>query len=153
VGRAAAFRRRPSRTFLGIAEQRIDTEGTEHGGELAPERLAEMLAGDGVQLIDVRRAHEWEAGRIPGAGHVEINDLPAAAARLDRERPVVLYCRSGSRSQLAADALGDGGFDAHALAGGISAWAGEGRPLEPEDGYVSESGEAAAVLEARRQNT
>ena len=45
------------------------------------------------------------------------------------------------------------GFDAHALAGGISAWAEEGRPLDPEDGYVAESGEAAAVLEARRRNT
>ena len=152
MGRAAPCRCRPSRTFLGIAEQRIDTEGTEHGGELEPERLAEMLADGKVQLIDVRRAHEWEAGRIPGAGHVEINELPAAAARLDRELPVVLYCRSGSRSQLAAEALGDGGFDAHALAGGISAWAGEGRPLDPEGGYVSESGVAAAVIEARSKN-
>jgi rhodanese-related sulfurtransferase len=138
---------------LSIAEERIDTEGTEHGGELPPQRLAEMLDHGEIQLIDVRRAHEWEAGRIPGASHVEVNELPAAAAELDRERPVVLYCRAGSRSQLAADALGDGGFDAHALAGGITAWAQEGRPLEPEGGYVSESGEAAAVIEARRRNT
>ncbi|MEK6252022.1 MAG: rhodanese-like domain-containing protein [Actinomycetota bacterium] len=133
--------------------ERIDTEGTEHGGELPPERLAEMLEADDVELIDVRRPHEWEAGRIPGARRVEVNDLPALADELDRERPVVLYCRSGSRSELAADALRAGGFDAHALAGGISAWAEEGRPLDPEGGYVSESGEAAAVLEARRRNT
>ena len=66
---------------------------------------------------------------------------------------MVLYCRSGSRSELAAEGLSSGRFDAHALAGGISAWAAEGRPLEPEDGYVSESGEAAAVIEARRRNT
>jgi rhodanese-related sulfurtransferase len=136
-----------------MAGERIDTEGTEHGGELAPERLAEMLEADDVELIDVRRPHEWEAGRIPGARRVEVNDLPALADELDRERPVVLYCRSGSRSELAADALRAGGFDAHALAGGISAWAEEGRPLDPEGGYVAESGEAAAVLEARRRNT
>jgi rhodanese-related sulfurtransferase len=136
-----------------MAGERIDTEGTEHGGELAPERLAEMLEADDVELIDVRRPHEWEAGRIRGARRVEVNDLPALADELDRERPVVLYCRSGSRSELAADALRAGGFDAHALAGGISAWAEEGRPLEPEGGYVAESGEAAAVLEARRRNT
>jgi rhodanese-related sulfurtransferase len=136
-----------------VAEERIDTEGTEHGGELEPERLAEMLESDGVDLIDVRRPHEWEAGRIPGARRVEVNELPAAAEDLDRERPVVLYCRSGSRSELVADALRAGGIDAHALAGGISAWAGEGRPLEPEGGYVSESGQAAAVIEARRRNT
>ena len=136
-----------------MAGERIDTEGTEHGGELPPERLAEMLEAGDVELIDVRRAHEWEAGRIPGARRVEVNDLPAEAAKLDHDRPVVLYCRSGSRSQLAAEGLGAGGFDAHALAGGISAWAGEDRPLEPEGGYVAESGEAAAVLEARRRNT
>jgi rhodanese-related sulfurtransferase len=136
-----------------MATERIDTEGTEHGGELEPERLAEMLEAGEVELIDVRRPHEWEAGRIPGARRVEVNDLPALADELDRERPVVFYCRSGSRSELAGDALRAGGFDAHALAGGISAWVGEGRPLDPEDGYVAESGEAAALLEAKRRNT
>ena len=136
-----------------MAGERIDTEGTEHGGELEPERLAEMLEAGEVELIDVRRPHEWEAGRIPGARWVEVNGLPALAEELDRERPVVLYCRSGSRSELAADALRAGGFDAHALAGGISAWSEEGRSLDPEDGYVAESGEAAALLEARRRNT
>jgi hydroxyacylglutathione hydrolase len=131
--------------------ERNDTEGTAHGGELPPERLAEMLENRDVDLIDVRREHEWDAGHIPGARRVEVNDLPSEAQRLDRDKPVVLYCRSGSRSELAADGLLAGGFDAHALAGGISAWAQEGRPLEPEGGYVAESGEAAAVLEARRR--
>jgi rhodanese-related sulfurtransferase len=136
-----------------VAGERIDTEGTEHGGELAPERLAEMLEAGVVDLIDVRRAHEWEAGHIPGARRVEVNDLPGEAATLDRGRPVVLYCRSGSRSELVADGLSSDGFDAHALAGGITAWAEEGRPLDPGEGYVAESGEAAAVLEARLRNT
>jgi rhodanese-related sulfurtransferase len=136
-----------------VAGERIDTEGTEHGGELPPQRLAEMLESGEVELIDVRRPHEWEAGRIPGARRIEVNDLPSEAEKLDKGRPVVLYCRSGSRSELAADGLSAGGFDAHALAGGISAWAGEGRPLEPDDGYVAESGEAAAVIESRRRNT
>jgi rhodanese-related sulfurtransferase len=135
-----------------VAGERIDTEGTEHGGELAPERLAEMLEAGDVDLIDVRRPHEWEAGRIPGARRVEVNELPDEAEKLDRNRPVVLYCRAGSRSELAADGLSAGGFDAHALAGGITAWAGEGRPLEPEGGYAAESGEAAAAIEARRKN-
>src|SRR5436309_6018699 len=136
-----------------MATERIDTEGTEHGGELPPQRLAELLEAGEVELIDVRRPHEWEAGRIPGARRVEVNDLPAEAGKLDRGRPIVLYCRSGSRSELAADGLRAGGFDVQALAGGIAAWAEQGRPLEPEGGYVSESGEAAAVLEARRRNT
>jgi rhodanese-related sulfurtransferase len=136
-----------------MAGERIDTEGTAHGGELPAEQLAEMLEKGDVDLIDVRREHEWDAGHIPGARRVEVNDLPAEAEKLDRERPVVLYCRSGSRSELAADALREGGFDVQALEGGISAWAKEGRPLEPDGGYVAESGEAAAVLEARRRDS
>lgn len=136
-----------------MAEERIDTEGAEHGGELPPEQLAEMLEAGDAELIDVRREHEWAAGHILGARHVEVNDLPAEAERLDRDRPVVLYCRSGSRSELAADGLRAGGFETHALAGGISAWAEQGHAIEPEGGYVSESGEAAAVIEARLRNT
>ena len=101
----------------------------------------------------MRRPHEWEAGRIPGARRVEVNDLPAESEKLDKERPVVLYCRAGSRSELAADGLSDGGFDAHALAGGITAWARGGPPAGARGGYVAESGEAAAALEARRRNT
>ena len=135
-----------------MAGERIDTEGTEHGGELPPQRLAEMLESGDVDLIDVRREHEWEAGRIPGARRVEVNDLPEEAKSLDRNKPVVLYCRSGSRSELAADGLRAGGFETHALEGGITAWAEQDRPLEPENGYVSESGEAASVLEARRRD-
>jgi rhodanese-related sulfurtransferase len=114
---------------------------------------AQQLIDDGAQLIDVRVDHEWEVGRIAGASHLPLDELAQRAGEIDRDRPVVLYCRSGSRSELAAEGLSAGGFDAHALAGGISAWAEQGRPLEPEGGYVAESGLAAAILEARHKNT
>ena len=82
---------------LSMAGERIDTEGTEHGGELPPERLAEMLEADEVELIDVRRPHEWEAGRIPGARRVEVNDLPAEAAKLD---PSGRWCSTAARDRV-----------------------------------------------------
>ena len=103
--------------------------------ELSPEQLEDLLAG-GAELIDVRRPYEWDGGRIAGARHIEMNELSAAAGSLPRERSIVFYCRGGNRSQMAAEAFRQGGWDAYHLAGGIAAWAEAGRPLEPEDGEV-----------------
>ena len=106
--------------------------------EIAPERLAELIEAGDVQLIDVRDDDEHAAGRIPGSRHIPISALSAEAATIDRERPVVLYCRGGNRSPMAAQALRASGYEASNLAGGLLAWAEQGRPLEPEGGKVAE---------------
>jgi rhodanese-related sulfurtransferase len=103
--------------------------------ELTPERAAELVAS-GAELIDVRRPYEWEGGRLAGAQNVEMNELPAAAEEIPRDRPVVFYCRGGNRSRMAAEAFREAGYDAHTIGGGITAWVADGRPLEPEDGEV-----------------
>jgi rhodanese-related sulfurtransferase len=112
---------------------------------------ARALLDQGAQLVDVRAAHEWEAGRIAGAEHLPLEQLPERVGELDRERPVIVYCRGGSRSSMAAEALSGSGFEAAKLSEGIVGWEEEGLELEPEGGYVAESGEAAAVLEARKK--
>jgi rhodanese-related sulfurtransferase len=91
-----------------------------------------------VQLIDVREDHEWDAGRIAGARHVQLAEVAAQAATIDRDTPVVFYCRVGGRSTMAADAFRRAGYDAYSMAGGLEAWAGQGLPLEPEDGTVAD---------------
>jgi rhodanese-related sulfurtransferase len=105
--------------------------------ELEPERVAEVLA-EGWQVIDVREPHEWEAGRIADTRHIPVGRLTAEAATVDRERPVVFYCRVGSRSTLAADAFRASGYDAYNLVGGIAEWVRRGLPIEPADGHVAE---------------
>ena len=110
---------------------------------------ARRLIGEGAQLVDVRADHEWEAGHIEGAVHIPLPDLERRAAEIDRDRPVILYCRGGSRCEMAAEALAAAGFDAAKLGGGIVGWEEAGLPLEPEGGEVAESGEAAAILHAR----
>jgi len=117
---------------------------------LTPQEASER-ADAGAQLVDVRSEHEWEAGHIGGATHIVFDELSERAQEIDRDRPVILYCRGGNRSSAGAAALRSAGYDAVNVAGGISAWAEEGLPLEPENGYVAESGEAAAILEARRR--
>lgn len=113
---------------------------------------ARKLVEDGAQLVDVRAEHEWEAGRIAGATHLPLAELAERTGELDRGRPVVLYCRGGNRSTMAAEALAAAGFDAAKLDEGIVGWDEAGLPLEPEGGYVAESGEAAAILEARKRS-
>jgi rhodanese-related sulfurtransferase len=112
---------------------------------------AQKLIDEGGQLVDVRAQHEWDAGHIAGATHLPLAELSERAGEIDRERPVVLYCRGGNRSTMAAAALAEAGYDAAKLSEGIVGWAEAGLPLAPEDGYVSESGAAAAVLEARKK--
>jgi rhodanese-related sulfurtransferase len=112
---------------------------------------AQKLIGDGAQLVDVRADHEWGAGRIAGAKHLPLSELAQRTAELDPERPVVLYCRGGTRSTMATDALAEAGFDAAKLSEGIVGWDEASLPLEPEGGYVAESGEAASILQARKK--
>ena len=68
-----------------------------------------------MQLVDVREPYEWEAGRIAGARHIELEQLASQAESLDRDRPVLFYCRVGARSAMAAHAFRRAGFDAYSM--------------------------------------
>jgi rhodanese-related sulfurtransferase len=106
---------------------------------IEPQRVADWLADDpALQLVDVREPYEREAGHIAGTRHIEMNRLSAEAASLQQDRPVVFYCRVGARSTMAAQALRAAGFQAYSMQGGLLRWAGEGRPLSPQDGYVAD---------------
>jgi rhodanese-related sulfurtransferase len=112
---------------------------------------AQKLIEDGAQLVDVRADHEWEVGRIPGAKHLPLAELAERTGEIDKDRLVVLYCRGGNRSTMAADALAEAGYDAAKLSEGIVGWDEGGLPLEPVGGYVADSGEAASILQARKK--
>ena len=104
---------------------------------LSPGRVAELAAAGEADLIDVRRTYEWEAGRIEGARHIEVNQLTEQAESIPRDRTVVFYCRGGSRSGMAAEAFRQAGHDAYNMEGGITAWVDNGLPLDPPDGEVA----------------
>ena len=106
--------------------------------EVSPERAAELIRDGAVQLVDVREPYEVEAGRLEGARHVELERLASQADSLDRDTPVLFYCRLGARSGMAANAFRRAGFEAFSLTGGISAWHDEGLPLSPADGHVAD---------------
>jgi rhodanese-related sulfurtransferase len=99
---------------------------------LTPAEAAERLRDGGWQVIDVRLPEERAEGRIAGSAHIELTELSARAAELDADRPLLVFCRSGTRSAMAVAALRGAGYDAHDLAGGMLAWAEAGLPIEAD---------------------
>lgn len=95
----------------------------------APELAARLRAGDALQLVDVREEEELELARLPHpVAHLPLSRasewMAEVAARLDRERPVVVVCHAGVRSwRFACWLLADQGYsEVWNLEGGIDAW-------------------------------
>ena len=102
----------------------------ETSSRLTIEQLAELsgLEPD-LQLVDVRSPGETAGGTLPGAREIPLAVLTDSFAALDKAHPVVVYCASGYRSQIAASVLLEGGFaDVSDLLGGYQAWDSAGLP-------------------------
>lgn len=83
---------------------------------------ARQLVEGGALLVDVRTPGEFASGHIGGAVNIPVQDLEGRLAELgSKERPIVLYCRSGARSAHAARVLNNAGFHAHNL-GAMGRW-------------------------------
>jgi rhodanese-related sulfurtransferase len=104
--------------------------------QVDPARARELVDG-GAQVVDVRTAKEHGVSHIQGAAHIPLERLNEEAEQLDRERAVVVYCRGGDRSGMAAEALRNSGWDAHSIDGGLVAWAESGLPVEPDGAEVA----------------
>ncbi len=84
-------------------------------------------------ILDVREEGEFNGGHILNAKHIPLGKLKERIGELERhrERPIVVYCRSGQRSASACVQLGKQGFgQAYNLVGGVMAWQKAGLPLE-----------------------
>jgi rhodanese-related sulfurtransferase len=99
----------------------------------SPQHIHERL--DEVQLLDVREPFEWQEGRIEGAVHIPLNQVLAGEAEgLDPSKPVVIYCKTANRSEVAALMLEARGFRTAVMEGGSEAWVAEGLPFTTPDG-------------------
>lgn len=86
---------------------------------------AQRLAASGAVVIDVRTPQEFEAGHIPGARLIPFDQIAARAGELPaKDRPVVLYCRTGRRTGLAAATLQQLGYTAVYDMQGLTNWPG-----------------------------
>jgi rhodanese-related sulfurtransferase len=103
--------------------------------QVTPQEGAQRVE-DGALLLDVREQDEWDAGHAPGAQHLPLGGHPAEGSSLPKDQPIVVICRVGGRSEKAAVALKQAGFDAVNLAGGMRAWAAAGQPVVKDDGEI-----------------
>ena len=89
-----------------------------------------LAAREPIQLIDVRSPEEFQLdGHIAGARLIPLPALALRLAEIARDVPVALICRSGNRSQVAADLLARQGYaDVSNVQGGMIAWRRAGLP-------------------------
>jgi rhodanese-related sulfurtransferase len=85
-----------------------------------------------VQLIDVRTPNEFKAGHIQGAINIDFyrGDFKEAIAKLDKSKPIAIYCAVGGRSGASTEVAAQLGFkQVYDLQGGISVWQRKGLPI------------------------
>ena len=88
---------------------------------------------DGIQLVDVRTADEYNKGHIKNALNIDFLDsnFELNTQKLDKNKPVIVYCQRGSRSSKSATKLLENAFvKVYNLKGGFSKWLSEGRSVE-----------------------
>lgn len=91
---------------------------------IQPHQLQKKLS-DSIQLVDVRTSQEFLEGHIEGAVNIDVNrpEFSTEIQKMDKSKPVYIYCRSGKRSASAADKMEELGFTRiYDLSGGIISW-------------------------------
>lgn len=91
---------------------------------ISPAEAKELLGDDGAILVDVRTQEEYDEGYIPGAVLLPLDDITQKAQSVlpDKDATIIIYCRSGRRSALAADELLNMGYKTVYDLGGIIDW-------------------------------
>ncbi len=124
-----------STAFLLLVFSYSHAEDSAAKSPVKMEVVQKQLAG-GTQLLDVRTEEEWKEGHLKDAKRVTVTEdgfLEKATALLDKKKPVVVYCRSGKRSAMAAEQLRTAGYTVYDMEGGITAWIAAGKEVVKPD--------------------
>lgn len=91
---------------------------------ISDQEMKELMALDSVQLIDVRSLEEFREGHLKGFQNlIYDDDFTQKIEKLDKSKPVAVYCRTGRRSENCSQILKDAGFKKiYQLRGGLSQW-------------------------------
>jgi phage shock protein E len=117
--------------------------------EIGPYELSKMIENDDFKLIDVREISEYNEGHLEGTMLLSVNEI--SQARLDelgveRDDKVIVYCRSGKRSERAYNMLKELGYnDVKSLGGGIVHWEEDGYKIEYDAYKEPAAGKKEAV--------
>lgn len=93
---------------------------------------AYQMYQNGAFVLDVRTPEEWNEYHAPDTTLIPLDQLSARLGEVPRDRPIVVVCRSGNRSQEGRDILLNAGFEqVVSMRGGLSEWRARGYPVEP----------------------
>jgi len=90
---------------------------------------AYQLYSDGTFVLDVRTPEEWDEFHAPDTTLIPLDELSTRLNELPADRPIVVVCRSGNRSQIGRDILRGAGFNATSMTGGLNEWRASGYPV------------------------
>jgi rhodanese-related sulfurtransferase len=94
-----------------------------------PGEVARRLTADDLAVVDVRDRQEWRNAHVDGALHLPLDELDQRAEELPRDRALAFICRTGKRSETAAERAAAQGLEAGNVTGGMQAWAAAGLPV------------------------
>lgn len=103
---------------------KLFNRGADGYADLSPAEVQERLKNGGrVQLIDVRSPGEFKRGHIPKARLIPLGELQDRAGELKKDRDIILYCQTASRSRRGASMLAKMGYEnVYNMTGGIARW-------------------------------
>ncbi len=99
---------------------------------LSPAQALQLINDQEAVILDTRDIGEYKAGHIPNARHVSLDTIKNRPGELEKlkNRPVIVYCRTGATSTATGAKLKKSGFEqVHHLAGGIAAWESANLPI------------------------
>jgi rhodanese-related sulfurtransferase len=103
------------------------------GSSISTLQATLLINQQNALVLDVRDAAEYEKGHVVNARHLALGEIEARTGEIEKykNKPVIVVCESGNRSNSAVSALRKQGFgQVFSLSGGIGAWRQAGLPLE-----------------------
>lgn len=122
-----------NRLPLTAALMALTMTGSALAGTVTPAEVAQRIkdAKTAPVVVDVRTAEEFAGGHVPGAKNIPVKELEARLAEVPKDRPVVVYCRSGGRAKLADGLLRERGYrNVSEMEGSMMAWEAAQLPIE-----------------------
>jgi len=111
--------------FLALALFSCSEDSKNEIRVVSPEEMQTLLQLEDVQLVDVRTEKEYKLGHLPNSQNIDFGSptFDEDIVRLDKEKPVILYCQKGGRSAKCAEKMQKAGFKKiYDLEGGFSKW-------------------------------
>lgn len=125
--------------FMAVTVAMVSCQNTAHSQGMTKQTISveefdqKLSAATNVQLIDVRTPEEYTSGHLKNALNADFrsDSFEGQLGKLDKTKPVLVYCHSGRRSASAASKMQDMGFtQVYDMDGGIPNWSNKGKPLD-----------------------